>query len=57
MPQHRGMLEWWGRRVGVGGGVLSYRQVGGNWADVGWGVGGGVTGKWDIIWDIREWND
>jgi hypothetical protein len=29
MPQHRGMLERWGGRMYLGGGVPSYRQRGG----------------------------
>jgi len=33
----------------VGRGALSHRQRGGERTDVGWGTGGGVTGKWDII--------
>jgi hypothetical protein len=28
MPQSRGMVEQWGRRVRVGGGAFSYRQKG-----------------------------
>ena len=57
MPQSRKMLEWWGRRVWVGGRAPSYRQRGRGRADVGWGVGGGVTRKWDIIRHVNEWND
>jgi hypothetical protein len=65
MPLSRGMLEWWGRRVWVGGRALSYRQKRGegrcgmgcvwprgNWEVGCYGMGGlveGVTGKWDII--------
>jgi hypothetical protein len=41
------MLEWWGRRVYVGKGALSYRQRGE--VDMGWEVGGEVTGRWNII--------
>ena len=48
MPQSRGMLEQWGRRGLVGGGALSYSQMGER-AYVGWGICGGITGKWDII--------
>jgi len=57
MPQSRKMLEWWGRRVWVGGRAPSFRQRGRGRADVGWGVGGGVTRKWDIIRHVNEWND
>jgi hypothetical protein len=50
MPQCRGVLEQWGGRVWVGGVALSYRQKRGGRVDMRWGgVGGGVTGKWDII--------
>jgi hypothetical protein len=33
--QSRGMLEWRGRRVWMSGGTFSYRQRGGEQADVG----------------------
>jgi hypothetical protein len=49
MPQSRGMLEPWGRRLWVGGGVPSYRQRGGGRADVEWVIGGWIIGKWDNI--------
>jgi hypothetical protein len=51
------MLEWWDRRMWVGGGAFSYRQMRRGKADVGCGVGGRVTGKWDIILDVNKWND
>jgi hypothetical protein len=57
MPHRRGMLEWWDRRMWVGGGAFSYRQMRRGKADVGCGVGGRVTGKWDIILDVNKWND
>jgi hypothetical protein len=25
--------------------------------DMEWGICGGVTCKWDIIWDVNEWDD
>jgi len=42
MPQHRGILEWCGRRMWVGWGALPYRRRVGGRVNVGWGVGGEV---------------
>jgi len=50
MPQSRGILEEWGRRVWVGGGTLSYRQRGWGRADTEWGVREGKQGS-GISWD------
>jgi hypothetical protein len=46
MPQSRRMLERWGRRVWVGGGVLSCRQKrgGGQMWDRGWRKVNGEVG-------------
>jgi hypothetical protein len=49
MPQSRGMLKLWSGRVGVDRAAPSYRQKGLGRVDVGWGGGGWVTRKWDII--------
>jgi len=54
MPQHRGMLEQWGGRGWVDGGVprstLIETKGREERADVGWEICGGVTnGEWDII--------
>jgi hypothetical protein len=55
MPQHRGMLEQWGRRVWVGRGALSYRQKGGGGQMWDEGLWRGAR-KWDIMgWElVRE---
>jgi hypothetical protein len=39
-----------------GWGSTLLQAKGGRRADEGWGVGEGVTWKWDIIWDVNEWN-
>ena len=49
MPQSRGMLKLWSGRVGVDRAAPTYRQKGLGRVDVGWGGGGWVTRKWDII--------
>jgi hypothetical protein len=38
-----------GEKVWLDGGTFSYRQRGEGRIDVGWGVAGGVTRKYDII--------
>lgn len=47
IPQHRGMLQGWGRESvsGWGNTFIEANER----ADLGWGAGRGVTGTWDIL--------
>jgi hypothetical protein len=49
MPQSREMVERWGGKMWMDWGALSERQKEVGRANVGSGVCGGVTKKWDII--------
>jgi hypothetical protein len=42
------------KRAVVGWGLV---KATGKWDIMGWRVGEGVTGKWDVICDINKWND
>jgi hypothetical protein len=47
MPQSRGIMEQWGRRMWVGGGAISSLQKGGEGQMWDVGLVEGVARKWD----------
>jgi hypothetical protein len=59
MSQHRGMLEQWGQESMGGWGNTLIQAKGKGRVDMRWGIGGGVTRKWDTMgWGIgwgRGW--